>query len=196
MVPVDRFGKLMLQDASGVNIDASQFYVKTTFDDGTIKYYHKDWKGPQDKDTPQWVDPPTTENLELYGIPVIDTSIVLKSPRQNYYLGYLIGDTIPPNGYPVKGMGAQFPDVAVEGNFFIRTDFMPTRLFRFDGSKWTVFEDNIRMTMTNTSDRRTLKTSFINNKNKTRIGNKEIDERQPISRPLEVGKNLKPISDN
>jgi hypothetical protein len=101
MVPVDRFGKLMLQDASGVNIDASQFYVKTTFDDGTIKYYHKDWKGPQDKNTPQWIEPPTTENLELYGIPVIDTSIVLKSPRQNYYLGYLVGDTIPPNGYPV-----------------------------------------------------------------------------------------------
>jgi hypothetical protein len=196
MVPVDKFGKLMLQDASGVDIDASQFYVKITFDDGTTKYHHKDWKGPQDKDTPQWVEPPTTENLELYGIPIIDASIVLKSPRQNYYLGYLVGDTIPPNGYPVKGMGAQFPDVAVEGNFFIRTDFMPSRLFRFDGSKWTVFEDNVRMTMTNTSDRRTLKTSFINNKNKTRIGNKEIDERQPISRPLEVGKNLKPISDN
>jgi hypothetical protein len=196
MVPVDRNGKLMLQDASGVNIDASQFYVKTTFEDDTVKYHHKNWAGPDDTVNPQWVEPATEENLALYGIPVIDTSIILKSPRQNYYLGYLIGDTIPPNGYPVKGMGAQFPDNAVEGNFFIRTDFMPTRLFRFDGFKWTVFEDSVRMTMTNSNDRRTLKTSFINNTNKTRIGNKEIDERQPISRPLEVGKNLKPIADN
>jgi len=50
--------------------------------------------------------------------------------------------------------------------------------------------------MTNTNDRKTLKTSFINNTNKTRIGTKEIDERQAISKPLEVGKNLKPIADN
>ena len=59
-----------------------------------------------------------------------------------------------------------------------------------------MFEDNVRMTMTNTNDRKTLKTSFINNTNKTRIGTKEIDERQAISKPLEVGKNLKPIADN
>lgn len=196
MVPVDRNGVIMLQDASGTNIDASQFYVSITLEDGTIKYHHKDWQGPEDTVNPQWVEPVTDENLSLYGIPVIDTSIILKSPRQNYYLGYLIGDTIPPNGYAVKGMGAQFPDNAVEGNFFIRTDFMPSRLFRYDGHKWSVFEDNVRMTMTNTNNRKTLKTSFINNTNKTRIGNKEIDERQSISKPLEVGKNLRPIADN
>jgi hypothetical protein len=196
MIPVDQFGKLMLQDASGATIDASQYYVKTSFDDGSIKYYHKDWTGPSDTVNPQWVEPANDATLAEFGIPVIDASIVLKSPRQNYYLGYLIGDTIPPNGYAVKGMGAQFPDSAVEGNFFIRTDFMPSRLFRFNGSKWTVFEDNVRMTLTNTNERKTLKTSFINNTNKTRIGTKQIDERQAISKPLEVGKNLKPIADN
>jgi hypothetical protein len=52
------------------------------------------------------------------------------------------------------------------------------------------------MTMTNTNDRNTLKTSFINNTNKTRIGNSTIDERQPISKPLEIAKNLKPLADN
>jgi hypothetical protein len=121
---------------------------------------------------------------------------VLKSPRQNYYLGYLVGDSIPPNGFEVTGMGAQFPDSAVEGNFFLRTDFMPSRLFRYTGTKWSVFENNVRMTMTNTNDRNTLKTSFINNTKKTRIGNSTIDERQPISKPLEIAKNLKPLADN
>ena len=196
MIPVDPSGKIMLQDASGMNVDASQFYVRTTFEDGTVKYHNKNWTGPDDDVNPQWITPVTDETLSEFGIPVIDTSIILKSPRQNYYLGYLIGDTVPPNGYPVKGMGAQFPDSAVEGNFFIRTDFMPSRLFRYSGSKWMVFEDNVRMTMTNTNQRKTFRTSFINNTNKTIIGNKEIDERQPISKTLEVGKNLKPIADN
>jgi hypothetical protein len=196
MVPIDSFGKLMLQDASGITLDASQFYLKISSEDGTIRYFNKNWTGPTDVVNPQWVEPANETTLAEFGIPVIDTSIVLKSPRQNYYLGYLLGDTVPPNGYPVKGMGPQFPDNAVEGNFFIRTDFMPSRLFRFNGNRWTVFEDNVRMTMTNTNDRKTLKTSFINNTNKTRIGTKEIDERQAISKPLEVGKNLKPIADN
>ncbi len=196
MIPVDPSGKIMLQDASGMDIDASQFYLRTTFEDGSVKYHNKNWTGPTDDTNPQWVEPVTDENLTEFGIPVIDTSIILKSPRQNYYLGYLIGDTIPPNGYPVKGMGAQFPDNAVEGNFFIRTDFMPSRLFRYSGTKWMVFEDNVRMTMTNTNQRKTFRTSFINNTNKTIIGNNEIDERQPISKTLEVGKNLRPIADN
>ena len=132
-----------------------------------------------------------------------DASLVLKSPRQNYYVGYMTDDTIPPNGYKLtgdasspNGMGAQFPLNAEDGNFFIRTDFMPSRLFRYDGRKWSVFEDNVRMTMTNTSDRQTLKTSFINNKNKTVIHGKEIDEKQPVSQSLEVTKNLKPQADN
>jgi hypothetical protein len=138
----------------------------------------------------------TEETLQEKGIPVIDASIMLKSPRQNYYVGYLIGDTVPPNGYKLSGMGAQFPDTAVDGIFFLRTDFSPTRLFRFNGSSWHVFEDNVRMTLTNTNTRNTLKTGFINNTNQVTIGGKVIDERQPISKPLEIGKNLKPKADN
>ena len=52
------------------------------------------------------------------------------------------------------------------------------------------------MTLSNTNTRKTLKTGFINNTNQTTIGDKVIDERQPISKPLEVGKNLKPEADN
>jgi len=159
MVPVDRNGKVMLNDASQTLVDASTLGL--------------------------------------------DTSVTLKTPRQNYYLGYMVGDNVPPNGFKLtgdatspNGMGAQFPSNPEEGNFFLRTDFMPSRLFRYDIGKWSVFENNVRMTMTNNSTRMTQKTSFINNKNKTTIGNKEINERQSISKPLEIGKNLKPKADN
>jgi hypothetical protein len=199
MIPVDAAGNIMMQDASGVTVDASQFYVGYENEDGTWSYINKKWVGPNDPDAnnePRLLIGASDELLAEKGVPVIDTSIVLKSPRQNYYLGYLVGDSIPPNGFEVTGMGAQFPDSAVEGNFFLRTDFMPSRLFRYTGTKWSVFENNVRMTMTNTNDRNTLKTSFINNTKKTRIGNSTIDERQPISKPLEIAKNLKPLADN
>ena len=195
MVPVDASGKIMMVDASGMTIDASKFYMSLTDENGNVKYLNKLWT-PDSITEPEFLINPTDQQLADKGIPVIDTSIILKSPRQNYYIGYLIGDEIPPNGYKLSGMGAQFPDTAVDGTFFLRTDFSPTRLFRYNGSSWHVFEDNVRMTLTNTSNRQTLKTSFINNKNQTTIGDKVIDERQPISKPLEVGKNLKPRADN
>lgn len=196
MVPVDPSGKVMLVDATtGGAIDASDYYMSITAEDGTVKYLNKLWT-PDSVTEDEFLINPSEELLATKGIPVIDTSLILKSPRQNYYLGYLIGDSVPPNGYKLSGMGAQFPDTAVEGIFFLRTDFSPTRLFRFNGSSWNVFEDNVRMTLTNTNTRKTLKTSFINNTNQTTIGNKVIDERQPISKPLEVGKNLKPRADN
>jgi hypothetical protein len=42
-------------------------------------------------------------------------------------------------------------------------------MFRFDGSRWVKFEDNVRMTMTNTDYREKLKTRFTNNKAVTNI---------------------------
>jgi len=42
---------------------------------------------------------------------------------------------------------------------------MPNRLFRYDGQRWVKMEDSLRMTLTNTDTRNTMKTKFINNKN-------------------------------
>jgi hypothetical protein len=196
MVPIDQQGKIMLVDDDGYQLDASEFYVGYKDDNNDWVYTTREGDIILNPNSPS-IENPAYTNLELYGVPVIDTSIVLKSPRQNYYLGYLLGDTTPPNGYRVAGMGVQFPDVAVEGMFYIRTDYMPNRLFRYsEGGKWTTFEDNVRMTLSNTNTRNTLKTSFINNTNQTTIGNKVIDERQAISKSLEIGKNLKPKADN
>lgn len=132
----------------------------------------------------------------------IDASIVLHSPNKNYYVGYLTGDGIPPNGSPY-GSGINFPKLPVPGEFFLRTDYMPNRLFRWNGSSWTKYEDNVRMTLNNfgesdvasgvftgTQVKQTQKTSFINNTNTSTIAGKVIQERQALS------KVLRPKADN
>jgi hypothetical protein len=106
-------------------------------------------------------------------------------PERTGYTGYLVGDGFPVNGYAF-GHGIQFPLSAVKDDFFLRTDFLPNRLFRFDGSRWIKVEDKVRMTMTNQDpllpisasnlDRQTLKTSFINNEKYTYTGRVVVDE--------------------
>jgi hypothetical protein len=83
-------------------------------------------------------------------------------PVRTGYTGYLVGDGFPQNGYDF-GHGIQFPSNPGQDDFFLRTDFMPNRLFRFDGSRWIKVEDAVRMNMTNNDSRQTLKTGFINN---------------------------------
>lgn len=83
-------------------------------------------------------------------------------PQRTGYSGYLVGDGFPVNGYDF-GHGIQFPENAGQDDFFLRTDFMPNRLFRFNGTRWVKVEDGVRMSMTNNDTRKTLKTSFINN---------------------------------
>ena len=125
-------------------------------------------------------------------------STVTLSPHANGYDGYLLGDGIPPNGAPFTA-GTGFPPSATEGQFCLRLDFMPKRLFRFNGIRWVKFEDQVRMTMSNlgASDvaesgdvfegkdiRSTQKASFINNDNTDVINGKTIKERQSLSKAL------------
>jgi hypothetical protein len=92
----------------------------------------------------------------------INASAVEGIPLRTGYVGYLVGDGYPVNGY-IFGYGVQFPAAPALDDYYLRTDFMPNRLFRFDGTSWLKVEDAVRMTMTNTDTRQTLKTSFINN---------------------------------
>ena len=89
-------------------------------------------------------------------------------PQRTGYQGYLLGDGAPINGYAF-GHGLQFPSNPAGDDFFLRTDFLPNRLFRFDDKSngWIAVEDAVRMDMTNNDKRQTLKTSFINNTNYT-----------------------------
>ena len=95
-----------------------------------------------------------------------NASETASAPVRTGYTGYLVGDGWAPNGLNSGaqfGHGIQFPDAPGIDDYFLRTDFMPNRLFRFDGARWVKVEDSVRMTMTNNDQRQTLKTSFINN---------------------------------
>jgi len=94
----------------------------------------------------------------------VNSSAVAAVPKRSGYTGYLLGDGFPVNGYDF-GFGIQFPSEPLADDFFLRTDFFPNRLFRFDGkqSAWIAVEDGVRMNMTNNDSRQTLKTGFINN---------------------------------
>jgi hypothetical protein len=144
------------------------------------------------------VDVTDTEMDASTEVPGFDASLVLNSPKKNYYVGYLTGDGVPPNGAPY-GFGINFPAGALEGQFYLRTDYMPNRLFRYDGRHWIKFEDNVRMTVAQTGEtqttnpdrvRKTQKGTFVNNTTTATIAGEVIAERQALS------KALKPKADN
>lgn len=83
--------------------------------------------------------------------------------------------------------GDQFPQQPDDGDYFVRTDFNPHRLFVFRGSRWHRLYDNIEDTTW--SDRTYNASSFIENPNTTVVDNQEFPERQPLS------KVIKPKSD-
>lgn len=77
--------------------------------------------------------------------------------------GYLTGNAIAPNGLPVTS-GIVFPSNPQEGDYHLRVDYQPNRLFRYDGSRWRKIEDNVRTNITsNSTTNKTLRNSFITN---------------------------------
>ena len=119
----------------------------------------------------------------------LDASRVNQTPDREGYSGYLLGDGIPPNG-EAFGHGIGFPTNTAKGDYFLRTDLMPNRLFRFDGQRWVKMEDKVRMTLSNKDNRNTHKTGFINNTNSSTIAGETVTERQSLS------KAMKPKADN
>ena len=106
----------------------------------------------------------TADETDISAASTIRASQVNGVPERTGYTGYLVGDGFPVNGYEF-GFGIQFPSSPAQNDFFLRTDFLPNRLFRFDSTRWIKVEDAVRMNMTNTSTRNTFKTNFINNTN-------------------------------
>jgi hypothetical protein len=114
-----------------------------------------------------------------------------------YYDGYITEDGIPANGAPFSA-GIAFPINPTLGQYCLRKDYLPNRLFRFNGTRWTKIEDVARMTMNNlgTDDvlsgqrfegkdvRQTQKTSFINNDTTAKIDGRTVQEKQGLSKAL------------
>lgn len=119
----------------------------------------------------------------------IEVSRITNAPPRSGYPGYLVGDGFPPNGSPF-GTGIGFPSDSGEGDYFLRTDFVPNRLFRFDGNSWRRVEDKVRTTLTPNLQKDTLKGTFINNTSVNNIAGEDVTERQSLS------KALRPKADN
>jgi hypothetical protein len=75
--------------------------------------------------------------------------------------GYLTADALPPNGAAVQA-GISFPTGSTVGDYYLRLDYAPNRLFRFDGRRWVKVEDSVRANITPGSTQ-TLRSGFINN---------------------------------
>lgn len=103
--------------------------------------------------------------------------------KRSGYTGYLLGDGIAPNGADF-GSGIAFPAGAINNDYFLRTDMLPNRLFRYDGARWVKIEDAVRHPLSNTDSRNTHRTGFINNTNSTVIAGETVVERQAISKAL------------
>jgi hypothetical protein len=131
----------------------------------------------------------------------VDASSVFKNPDKDVYVGYLTQDGVPPNGAPYS-FGITFPDSPYDGAYHLRTDYLPNRLFKFDGRRWVFVEKNVRMTMSNkpadakpagvNDTRQTQVTGFINNNNTATIAGNVVQERQSLSKALRK----KPQADN
>ena len=121
-----------------------------------------------------------TELVDTDGDDIPDT---MRSATKSGYNGYLLGDGIPTNGESF-GHGISFPTNTTVGDFFLRTDFSPNRLFRYDGGRWVKQEDNVRMTLTGTNNRTNQKGTFINNSTTNNIGGENVVERQSLSKAL------------
>jgi hypothetical protein len=115
---------------------------------------------------------------------------VIDSPASSHYGFYLDGDGVAPNGHPA-GFGISFPNSGIDkGDYFLRTDFLPNRLFRYDGNRWVKIEDSVRITTTNNDSRANYKTGFVNNTSSDTINGLTTSQRQSLTDAL------KPKADN
>jgi hypothetical protein len=70
--------------------------------------------------------------------------IARSSPRTfGYTTGYLDGDGTAPNGFPT-GAGIAFPQNPQVGDYFLRIDYLPQLLYRWDGRLWIRISENVR----------------------------------------------------
>ena len=79
--------------------------------------------------------------------------------------GYLTGDALPPNGASVAA-GVAFPVSPNLGQYFLRLDYIPNRLFRYDGRRWVKVEDAVRTNLTPGAQNTTQRSGFVNDTNK------------------------------
>jgi len=127
--------------------DTSQYYTVATKSDGS----------PADPDGI------TTDNTNITtDNGMLTADIAAETPRASGYDGYLTGDGIPPNNKPLE-TGIEFPLDPNIGDYFLRLDYSPNRLFRYDGTRWVKMEDDVRSPLTPGPGQLNQKSGFVNN---------------------------------
>ena len=127
--------------------DVSKFYIEPVGADNI-------------PDDPEGVKADNTDyTTDMDGITADKSNV---SPEANGWLaGYLTGNNLPPNGLPVTP-GTTFPTNALVGDYVLRLDYFPNRLFRYDGNRWIKVEDNVRTNLTpGETDNNTQRNKFV-----------------------------------
>lgn len=87
------------------------------------------------------------------------------------------------------GFGDQFPDNPMKGDMFIRTDYLPDRLFKWNGLKWIEVDKN-------TTDSYTYNQAYIQHLiNKLEAGEYEIEDLSPAEQ-AQVEQQIEEILNN
>ena len=143
----------------------------------------------------------TDNSVNVYNAPTADGNSITTdsgkytadldkvSPTASAYDGYLTGDGLAPSGFPVQS-GIAFPSDPEEGDFILRLDFYPNRLFRYNGSKWVKIEDNVRHSYLPNSSRSQLGNFINNNEEFTTRDGRTFTTKQGLSSAI------KPKADN
>lgn len=106
-------------------------------------------------------------------------------PDRPGYNGYLVGTALPPNGETVFGHGISFPSDAQKNDYFLRTDFMPNRLFKYVNGRWNKVQDVQRADLYGSDTTNNQKGSFINNDSATTtVAGETFKEKQGLSQAL------------
>ena len=113
--------------------------------------------------------------------------IARSSPRTfGYTTGYLDGTAEAPNGFPT-GAGIAFPQNPQVGAYFLRTDYLPQLLYRWDGRIWVRISKNVRTKTGFTEQDLSQQSSFINNSNVTiATDGTSIPQKQGLSTILTI----------
>jgi len=116
--------------------------------------------------------------------------IARATPRSfGYSAGYLSGTASPPNGLPT-GAGIAFPQNPQVGAYFLRIDYFPQVLFRWNGKIWVRISKNVRTETGYTEQDKSLKSSFINNTDQ--IYMQQTGKFEPSAQPLSEILDLQP----
>jgi hypothetical protein len=101
----------------------------------------------------------------------------------------MIGDGSAPNGLPT-GSGITFPANPTVGDYFLRTDYLPNLLYRYDGSLWVRIAQNSRGGVgfdSTVPSEQSQMASFINNdQTLTLTDGTVVPQQQPLSTLLSI----------